>query len=154
MWWYLETRFAYPVSSYIIHSMPLPWPSPSGGQKWKTQKARFPVADLARFFCFLFSKVLVTALVPHDAFHSALSSKTPALNLPKSLGTTENRNRTHDTNDRKDLEQVPRSVVQEEDKLHSHNRAKEECVRDRSCGERLGKVVDVGTENDPLLREG
>lgn len=82
---------------------------------------------------------------------STLSSKASALDLPESLGPAENRNGAYETDNRQDLEQIPGSVVEEEDKLHGHNGAKEQSVRNGGSTKSLGEVVRIGAKNEPLL---
>ena len=80
----------------------------------------------------------------------ALASEASALNLTQCAATAHECDRTSHTYSGEDLEQVPGCVVEEENALEGDKRSKEDGVGERCRLEGGGKMVDIGTEEEPL----
>lgn len=83
---------------------------------------------------------------------SAQTSEAPTLNLTQSATATEECDRTNSCSRRQGLEQIPGSIVEEENTLKGKERAQENSVWKRRGLECGGKVVHVCAEEEPLQR--
>lgn len=81
----------------------------------------------------------------------SLASQASALDLTKSLGSTQESGNADKSEDRQNLEQVPADVVQIENKLHGNDGAEEDAVGNGSSRKRLLEVGDVATKDSPLF---
>lgn len=79
-----------------------------------------------------------------------LPSHSSALYLPKSLCAAQKRNSSNNPHHWQRLEQVPRTVVQEEYAFHGNNGPKEEGVREGRITHRFRSVAKVAAKDDPL----
>lgn len=72
------------------------------------------------------------------------------MNLAQCAATAHKCDRTNGGGSRKDLEQVPGSIVEEKDTLESNQRSNKDGVWERGRFEGSRQVVDVSTEEEPL----
>ena len=82
--------------------------------------------------------------------HSSLSGQPSFLHLGERPATAQEYQGANAQRHRQYLEQVPRSVIEEEQALHGDNRAVEQHVCDRCLTEGSGEVVGVCTNKEPL----
>ncbi len=80
----------------------------------------------------------------------SLSPEASALDLTERLGAAHKCHCSDGANDRQGLEQVPSSVVKEEDKFHGNDGAKECRMGQRSGADSLADVIGVGAKDNPL----
>lgn len=78
------------------------------------------------------------------------SGKPSALDFTQSAATADECDGSGHCDGREDLEESPRTIVQEEDALDGEEGAKEHNVRDRSRLQGGRQVVDVDAEEEPL----
>lgn len=75
------------------------------------------------------------------------------LDFTKSLAAAQESDGADQTSRRQDLEESPGRVVEEEDKLHGNDAAKEQSVRDGSSVHCLGDVAEVCAEEQPCANK-
>jgi len=84
-------------------------------------------------------------------YRSSLPRKPSTLHLTQRLRAAQNGDDGDHANGRQHLEQVPAAVVKEEDALHRNDRAEKDGMGDRRGTERLGEVIEVRAEEEPLF---
>ena len=84
---------------------------------------------------------------------SPQAGDSPSLYLAQCSASAEKGDQSYAQSRWQRLEQVPGSVVHEEESLHGQNRAEEQRVRNRRATERFGEMVEVRAECDPLRKK-
>jgi hypothetical protein len=92
---------------------------------------------------------------PRDNFwvsanRSSEASKASTLDFTKGTASADERDSSSGRDSRKDLEQCPGSIVQEEDAFDGKKRAKEDSVRKRCRLDSRREMADIGAEVQPL----
>ena len=82
--------------------------------------------------------------------HLSHARQSPLLYLGQCSATTQEANDSHHSQYGQRLEQIPASVVHEEDELDAGNRAEEGAVGKRCVLQSFRKVVEVATQVEPL----
>jgi hypothetical protein len=85
-----------------------------------------------------------------SATRSSEASKASTLNFTKGTASANEGDSSSSSDSRKDLEQIPGSIVQEKDALNGEERAKEDGVRKRRRLDRCREMADIGAEVEPL----
>lgn len=90
-------------------------------------------------------------IISHFSRDLPLASEASALDLTKSLGSTQEGGNADNSDDRQNLEEVPADIVHVEYKLHGNDGAEEDTVGDGSCRKCLLEVGNIAAEDGPLL---
>ena len=79
--------------------------------------------------------------------------KASALDLAQCAASADECDRANRGDGGENLEEVPGSIVQEEDSLEPDKRSEEHGVRERSRFERGREMADIGAEEKPLIED-